>query len=73
MKIETEFSVGDKVWDDLTGKEAEIIGISFSNGYTEGNKYRCAMETVGYWLDNDYLSGGRHPWEISKLGTKNDK
>jgi hypothetical protein len=45
---------GDIVWDDLTASKAKIIKVSVDRG--------C----VGYWLDNDYLGGGRHPWEISK-------
>ena len=66
MKIETEFNIDEIVWDDLTHKTAKIIGITFSSGYTEGNIFRNSYNTVGYWLDNDYLSGGRHPWEITK-------
>jgi len=65
MEIKTEFSVGDIVFDDLQGKEAKVIGISFSTGFTDGNKFRNSADTVGYWLDNDYLGGGRHPWEVS--------
>jgi len=45
---------GDIVWDDLTASKAKIIKVSVDRG--------C----VGYWLDNDYLGGGRYPWEISK-------
>lgn len=67
MEIKNEFNVGEKVFDDLTGKSAKIIGLSFSKGYTDGNHYRESMDCIGYWLDNDYLSGGRHPWEVSKL------
>lgn len=68
MKIETEFNVGDIVWDDLTGTTTEIIGISFSHGYTEGNLTRYSLFTIGYWVKNDYLDGGRYPWEISRKG-----
>ena len=67
MKIETEFDIDEKVWDDLTHKYAKIIGIGFEDGYTKGNKFRSACACIGYWLDNDYLGGGRHPWEITKI------
>lgn len=65
MKIETEFSVGDLVFDDLTGKVVKVIGISFSDGYTNGDLVNEKFRTIGYWIDSPYLSGGRHPWEIS--------
>lgn len=67
MKIETEFDVGEIVWDDLLGKNTKIIGISFSSGYTLGNRYRNSADTVGYWVDSTYLDGGRHPWELGKV------
>lgn len=62
-----EFSVGERVHDDLTNKETTVIGVSYHNGYTNNNRLRNACHTVGYWVDNDYLDGGRHPWELSKL------
>jgi len=67
MKIETEFNIDEKVFDDLTGTEAIIIGITFSAGYTEGNLLRNSCNCIGYWLNNQYLEGSRHPWEITKL------
>jgi len=66
MKINTEFDVNEKVFDDLTGEEATVIGIEFKNGKRFG-EYATACNTVGYWVNNDYLGGGRHPWELSKL------
>lgn len=70
MIIETAFNIGEDVWDDLTNKKAKIIGITFSSGYTQGNLCRKSVDTIGYWLDNEYLYGGRHPWEITKLNCK---
>lgn len=61
-----EFKVGDVVHDDLTGKDAVVIGISYHHG-TTSNSLAEALHTVGYWLNNDYLGGGRHPWELSKI------
>jgi hypothetical protein len=61
-----EFKVGDVVHDDLTGHEAIVIGVSYENG-TVNHRLAEAIHTVGYWLNNDYLGGGRHPWEISKI------
>lgn len=62
--------VGTRVIDDLTGEEATIIGVSFTEGYMNGNKLRRSIGAIGYWLDNDYINGGRHPWEISEIGDK---
>lgn len=66
MEIVTEFNVGEQIWDDLTHQYATIIGIEFKHGKRHG-EYATAHSTVGYWVDNDYLGGGRHPWEISKV------
>jgi hypothetical protein len=55
-------SVGDKVRDDLTRQEATVIGIQMSEGNCDGKK---SIRVWGIWLDNAYLGGGRHPWEIS--------
>lgn len=52
----TEFNVGERVWDDLLDCHAKIVRIDTDQ---HGN--------TGIWLDNDYLGGGRHPWEISKM------
>lgn len=46
--------VGAEVWDDLTGRRAKIRRIVVNPG-----------QTAGIWLDDPYLEGGRHPWEIS--------
>lgn len=50
------FKVGDLVKDDLTRTVATIVKIDIS---PDG--------IVGIWLDNDYLEGGRHPWEVTEL------
>ena len=52
--VVTEAEVGDSVWDDLLGRNSVVVRVS-ADEY--GN--------VGYWLDNEYLGGGRFPWEIS--------
>jgi hypothetical protein len=46
--------VGEVVWDDLTRTNATIVSKKFDE---YGN--------LGYWLDNDYVGGGRFPWEVS--------
>lgn len=70
MDIKTEFDVGETVFDDLTMKEAEVIGIIFEHGKKNVKDLRTACSCIGYWLDNDYLSGGRHPWELTKIRRK---
>jgi hypothetical protein len=44
-----KFSVGDTVWDDLTGTEAKVTKVLLR----------------AYQLDNDYLEGMRFAWEVS--------
>lgn len=51
------FDIGETVSDDLLPGDGVIINITFDE----------KSKTVGYWLDNDYLMGGRHPWEITKI------
>lgn len=63
--------VGTKVIDDLTGEETTIVGVSITFGKVGGkikiSIYPSETPTIGYWVDNDYMGGGRHPWEISEL------
>ena len=57
LDIDTKIEIyeGLTVRDDLTQTNAKIVKIEKdSNG------------NIGIWLDNSYLRGGRHPWEISK-------
>lgn len=60
MKIDPEYQVlidadvGEIVWDDLMRKNATIV-----------KKERDKDGNLGYWLDSDWLDGGRFPWEIS--------
>jgi hypothetical protein len=51
-----EFDVGEIVYDDLTGKDVVLMNVTFG----ENN-------TIGYWVNSDYLEGGRHPWELTKI------
>lgn len=55
-KYKIEFDIGHVVHDDLDARDAIILNITFDD---KGN--------VGYWVDSDYLDGGRHPWELSKI------
>jgi hypothetical protein len=55
-ELNIEFQAGDLVRDDLTGKDAIITTISIDKN-----------KNIGYWVNNDYLEGGRHPWEITKI------
>lgn len=51
-----EHEIGTFVYDDLTGKDAVVMNVTLGkNG------------TVCYWVNGDYLEGGRHPWELSKI------
>lgn len=46
--------VGDTIFDDLTGKNAKVIKLTQED------------HLIGIWLENDWLGGGRHPWEVSR-------
>ena len=60
MIIDQEFGVilqaevGETVWDDLTKKNCVILMKEWDE---HGN--------LGYWLESEWLDGGRFPWEIS--------
>jgi hypothetical protein len=56
-----KFDIGEVVRDDLTS-EGDVVILNITLG--EKNK------TVGYWVNSQYLMGGRHPWEISKVDWK---
>ena len=58
-EYKVEFEPGEMVYDDLTGQDAVVMNVTFGNN-----------KTVGYWLSSDYLEGGRHPWEVSKIDWK---
>lgn len=51
--------IGTEVWDGLTQTKSKVIRI-IEELQAESN-WVC----YGIYLDNDYLGGGRHPWEIS--------
>jgi len=67
IQINNEFEVGERVHDDLTASLAMIIGISFKRGQKGLKDNSIAIDTIGYWVDNNYLGGGRYPWEITKI------
>lgn len=60
-------SIGTEVHDDLTGKSAKVIGVSYKEGKLPDTN---CIGAIGYFLDNDYLGGARHPWELSELPKK---
>ena len=64
MTIITEHNIGDKVWDTLIGDWAIIVGISWIIGRKGLNDPCDNIGSFGYWLNNDYVSSGRHEWEI---------
>jgi hypothetical protein len=70
--INLPFFVGEKVHDNLTGKETVVIGVE----YFDGRKYKSDIEqisSVEIWIDDDFLNGIRHPWEINKLGLSDSR
>jgi hypothetical protein len=52
--VVVDAEVGEIVWDDLLRCNQKIV-----------RKSRDECGNLGYWLDNDYVGGGRFPWEIS--------
>jgi hypothetical protein len=67
ININNEFEVGEKVHDDLTNTTVVIVGITFQRGRKGLKAMAYCIDTLGYWVDNDYLGGGRHLWELSKI------
>ena len=56
QEYKIEHKIGHIVYDDLTGKDVVLLNVTFGDN-----------KTVGYWVKNDYLEGGRHPWELIKI------
>jgi len=71
ININNEFEVGEEVYDELTRKEAIIVGISFARGCV-GKLNIDQSDNIGYWLDNDVFDGARHPWELLKIKKLNE-
>jgi hypothetical protein len=64
LQLPMPFLVGDTVHDMLTQSQAKVVGLSYEEGKTpKGTSIGC----WAIWLENDYLGGGRHPWEIEKV------
>lgn len=59
------FELGEEVIDDLTGNRVRVIGIKYADGRC-GDPLIVSYDCWGIWVDNDYLDGARHPWELTK-------
>lgn len=61
------WKVGDKVVDDLTSTVATVVGVEWAMGRvpSASSDFINYMGSMAVWLDNEWLDGGRHPWEIS--------
>ena len=55
--------VGRKVFDTLTGKLVTLIGVSYMQGKKFGEDTTCTGAWAG-WVDDPYLGGARHLWEL---------
>jgi len=65
--LKQPFRIGEKIYDVLTEKTANVIGIQYSDGKTPSGN---SVKTWSIYVDNDYLDGRRHPWEIEKYKEK---
>lgn len=67
--MKAPFVVGELVHDDLTRHKCKVIGISYGYGkvWEGGKQVHYGVGAWGIWLDDPYLDGGRHPWEVSKI------
>lgn len=67
--IKETFKVNEMVYDDLTRHTCKIIGINYALGrvWDGGRQVTYHGVVCGIWLDDPYLDGGRHPWEVTKL------
>lgn len=65
---DVHWKVGDTVIDDLTLTVCKVTGVQYAHGRVGcgGHKQFAKYNgSIAIWLDNEYLDGGRHPWEIS--------
>ena len=65
MKTPQGIGVGDTVRDSLTQRNARVIGIKYEEGNFGGKE--TSVGCWGIWLDNDWLGGSRHLWEVTKI------
>lgn len=66
-QINFEFRVTEEVFDDLTRTVATVVGVRYDNGKFDVNDKDTSMHCIGYRVDNDWLGGLRHPWELTTL------
>ena len=71
--IKEPFKIDEMVHDDLTRHICKVIGIKCAVGHVwdGGQQVDYGGVVWGIWLDEPYLDGGRHPWEVTKLGSVN--
>ena len=69
MRIDTEFDIGDKVYDDQLDKVATVVGISISLGYTDNTGAKYLEGCTCYHIEHDRsnIRKERYAWEITKL------
>ena len=68
MTIESPFNIDQEVYDDLTQRVCRVVGLSYEIGRTDPEHPNVSsVGCWGVWIDSEYLSGGRHPWELSEL------
>ena len=69
MKIDTEFDIGDVVYDDLSDKVVTVVGISISLGYVDdtNTKYLGGSACYHIEFDKSHSRKLRYSWEITKM------
>lgn len=65
MKIETDYNIGDDVWDTLTLRKVKIIGVSVLIGQTCCDT--IAKSTTVYYVDNHTCGTFRKPEELIRV------
>lgn len=68
----TEFGMwvieeGMEVYDDLTGKAVTIRSLRGKRGTDPVADGEVIFSSQFIYVNDDYLNGERHPWEISPL------
>lgn len=64
--IHPPFRLGESVRDDLTTHMSTVIGLMYEDGKRAFSANTVSAGTWGVVINDEYLDGLRHPWEVER-------